>query len=92
MNVAEGTKRMQLLGLVMAAAPAIMWVLYNLYEIQPIATHSGFGGFEYHFNFRLFAATVVLMVPGAILWASGWIVAGFAKEAIAKETIGKEPK
>jgi hypothetical protein len=80
MNVQEGTKRMKLLGMAMTAAPVIAWVLYNLYEIQPIANHSGFGGFEYHFSVRLFAATIVLIIPGAILWAAGWVVAGFAKE------------
>ena len=81
MNVLEGTKRMKLLGMAMTAAPVIAWVLYNLYEIQPTFTHSGFSGIEYHFSMRILASMIVLMVPGAILWAAGWVVAGFLKEA-----------
>ena len=80
MNVHEGTKRMKLLGMAMAATPLIACVLFNLYEIQPVATRSGFGGFSYHLSIRIFAAAIVLACPGAILWAAGWVVAGFAKE------------
>jgi mannitol-specific phosphotransferase system IIBC component len=80
MNVREGTKRMKLLGMAMTLAPILAWVLFNLYEVQPVATHSGFGGFEYHFSLRILAAAIVLAVPGAIVWAAGWVVAGFAKE------------
>ncbi len=80
MNFREGTKRMRLLGMAMTFAPVLAWLLYNLYEIQPSFSHSGFSGFEYHFSIRIFAAAVVLACPGAILWAAGWVVDGFAKE------------
>ncbi len=80
MNVREGTKRMQILGMAMTAAPLIACALFNLYEIQPTFSHSGFSGFGYHFSIRIFAAAVVLACPGAILWAAGWVVDGFAKE------------
>jgi len=80
-NVREGTKRMRRLGQVMFGAPILVWVLYNLYEIQPYASRSGFGGLEYHFSVRIFAIMIVLACPGAILWAAGWVVEGFAKDA-----------
>ena len=81
MNVREGTKRMRWLGMAMTFAPILAWVLYNLYEIQPTFTHSGFSGIEYHFSMRILAIAIVLACPGAILWAAGWVVEGFAKEA-----------
>jgi hypothetical protein len=80
MNAREGTKRMRLLGMAMTAAPVIFWALYNLYQIQPSFSHSGFSGFEYHFSVRILAGAVVLAIPGAILWAAGWVVDGFFKE------------
>jgi hypothetical protein len=81
MNIHEGTKRMKLLGMAMAATPLIACVLFNLYEIQPVASRSGFGGFSYHFSIRIVAAAVVLSCPGAILWAAGWVIDGFAKDS-----------
>lgn len=80
MNFREGAKRMRILGMAMTLAPILAWVLYTLYEIQPIATRSGFGGFEYHFSRKALAAAMALTVPGAIVWAAGWVVAGFGKE------------
>jgi hypothetical protein len=64
----------------MTAAPLIALALYNLYEIEPYFSRSGFSGFEYHFSIRIFAGAVVLAVPGALLWAVGWVVDGFFKE------------
>lgn len=72
---------MRLLGMAMTAAPLIACALFNLYEIQPTFSHSGFSGFAYHFSIRVFAIAVVLACPGAILWAAGWVIDGFAKEA-----------
>jgi len=92
MNAREGTRRMKFLGMALAATPVIFWALYNLYQIQPTFSQSGFSGVEYHFSVRLMAATVVLTLPGLILWASGWVVAGFLKEPIAKEPTAKEPE
>lgn len=80
MNVHEGSKRMRLLGMAMTAAPLLACAFFNLYEIQPVATRSGFGGFSYHFSIRIVAAAIVLACPGAIIWAAGWVVDGFAKE------------
>ncbi|MGA3131668.1 MAG: hypothetical protein ABSD59_12755 [Terracidiphilus sp.] len=81
MNIREGTKRMRRLGQAMFIAPILAWVLYNLYEIQPTFTHSGFSGLEYHFSLRILAIMIVCACPGAILWAAGWVVEGFAKDA-----------
>lgn len=72
---------MKFLGMAMTGGPLLLWVLYNLYEIQPFASHSGFGGFEYHFSLKIFACAVVLAIPGAIVWAAGWVVAGFATDS-----------
>ena len=71
---------MRLLGMAMTAGPLIALVLYNLYQIEPYFSHSGFSGFEFHFSIRIFAGAVVLAVPGALLWAVGWVVDGFFKE------------
>ena len=80
MNFREGTRRMRWLGMAMTFAPIFAWALYTLNEIQPYATHSGFGGFEYHFSRKIIAGAIVLTVPGAIVWASSWVLAGFGKD------------
>ena len=80
MNIREGTKRMRLLGMAMTLSPILAWMLYNVYAIQPTFSHSGFSGIEYHFSLRVFAAAVALAIPGAIVWAASWVIAGFAKE------------
>ncbi len=71
---------MKLLGMTMTAAPLIACALFNLYEIQPTFSHSGFNGFGFHFSIRILVAAIVLACPGAILWAAGWVVDGFARE------------
>jgi hypothetical protein len=72
---------MRILGQAMTAAPLVLLVMYNLYEIQPTFLHSGFSGVSYHFSVRFFAIAIVLACPGAILWATSWVVEGFAKDA-----------
>ncbi len=80
MNFREGTKRMRFLGMAMTFAPLLAWGLFTLYEIQPVATHSGFGGFEYHIPRKILAAAIALAVPGAVVWAASWVLAGFGKD------------
>ncbi len=80
MNFREGTKRMRILGMAMTLAPLLAGALYTLYEIQPIVTHAGFGGFAYHFSRKILAAALVLAVPGLLVLAAGWVVDGFGKE------------
>ena len=80
MNFREGTRRMRFLGMAMTFAPLLVLGLYMLYEIQPVATHSGFGGFEYQVSRRILAAAFALAVPGAVVWAASWVLAGFGKD------------
>ena len=81
MNFREGTKRMRILGLAMTLAPVLAWLLYTLYEIQPVVTHAGFGGFTYHVSRKILAAAILLAVPGLLVLATGWVVAGFGKDS-----------
>jgi len=79
MNIREGARRLRWMGMVTGIAPLVAWVLYFLYQIEPFASHSGFGGFEVTFSRKILAGAIVLACPGAVLWLSGWVLDGFAQ-------------
>ena len=73
MNIPEGAYRMRIAGRWLTSVPLLAFVLINLWDILPALLHKP----NLQVEFGLFE-TILLALPGGILWLSGWILEGFA--------------